>query len=423
MPEAIGPDADDYSDPAVIRAYVRHPDAPDVLRRKCLVVGSKGSGKSFFLKHQQLAHHPSAHLLKLPTDLSAVAGDLGIGGRSEQIAPARATSIRGKTAALLAATVLKQAAERNNNAVDPYIVNIFLPGHSSDISGKVDARRAGQIKRDLNRMPLEEWTHSPELDLMQDFAQGVRDLSGSPPIFLLDRGEDISAPALEVLMKLLDQSIPGITAIAARPAIQQLVPDVPNLTMQPGDHYDVVHLGTDPYGETWRSFVQDATRNYFELNDINAPGLADLTWTRNLARDSIKWAISYTHIALQTPERRDIERRRDHMKILRDTAESRARTILTNLVDIRRIVHEVRQRVPATTNGPQIAIDIQLGDFPEQLSLMGGRTRNERMIQAGLRAEAFYILPATSWHPYEVPNCVEISPLLAWDGSNKKWIE
>jgi len=422
--DAMGPDADDYDDHSVLRAHVRHPDAPEVLRRKSLIVGSKGSGKSFFLKHQRLTNHKNAFLLKLPAELSAVSGDLGIGGRAEVIDPDRAASIKGKAAALFAASILKASADNANmRTFDSRIINCFLPDGEGRLGGEVNLDEARAIKSHLNRLSLEKWRHAPELDLIKDFSDSVRGADGELPVFFLDRAEDISAPALEVMMMLLDQSVPALTAIAARPAIQQLIPLAENVTMQPGDHYDLVHLGLDPYGNDWQQFVLAATQKYFELTTAKMRLAGDSGWTRALARDSIKMAIAYSQIAARHQGQGGFERLRTVMKLQRDTTESRARTYLGEYVDLRQMIAVVHQQIPEVLTGPQVAVDIIIQSAADQLSLLSEPGREARMLQAGIRAEAFFIRPGTAWHPYEVPSQVELNPILAWDGVNPRWIE
>ena len=115
-----------------------------------------------------------------------------------------------------------------------------------------------------------------------------------------DRAEDISVPSLNVLMRLLDQSVRPLIVIAARPGISQLLPRHQDPTFIPGDHYDIIHVGLNPYDDLWQTFVKGATRNYLAANEIIVSDDIDLRWTCRMSRDSIRQAVSFAQIAIST---------------------------------------------------------------------------------------------------------------------------
>lgn len=74
-------DGETLSGEQLAETHVPHPGVGTYLQRSTLVVGSKGAGKTFLLRHRKHTTHPGALYINLFKTLTSIARDSGLGGR------------------------------------------------------------------------------------------------------------------------------------------------------------------------------------------------------------------------------------------------------------------------------------------------------------------------------------------------------
>ena len=76
------------------------PSVDEYFRRSTLLIGSRGVGKTFLLRHRKQTSHRGAVYVNLVETLPSIAKDAGIGGRSLAFSADEANRIRAKTVSL-----------------------------------------------------------------------------------------------------------------------------------------------------------------------------------------------------------------------------------------------------------------------------------------------------------------------------------
>lgn len=418
-------DADKISAQQLTDTHVLHPGAPERFSRSTLVIGSRGSGKTFLLRHRKQTTHEGAVYVNLLKALQSLSRDAGLGGRSLTYSEPLADQIRGKTAALLAITTLELCSREVNDSLDS---SLALFDHLLPVAlrstRRLTAANARELRRAVNVLPLTDWPPLPDTSAFSEVFGELSNLYPYPLTLLLDRAEDVPLPSVHLLTQMLDQSFEVLTVIAARPGVSQLLPVAHDPTLVPGDHYDILHLGLQPYQDSWSRFVDTAVRNFLESNQRRVPSDFSLAWAISLARDSLRDAASFAQAALLNGTSRNLTQRADHFKSLREQRLARARAVLyPDVQDFGLFVKTVQAATKlALASRSQFALVIEFEDDDAQISLLGPGDRRREILLSAIRAEALYLAPGFCWHPYELPNRVELAPLLAWNGENTQWI-
>src|SRR5215469_1607610 len=89
------------------QTHTRPPGVSDHFKRSTLLIGSRGVGKTFLLRHRKQTSHQGGIYVNLVDTLHSIARDAGIGGRSLAFTEDQASRIRAKTAALIASRVIE----------------------------------------------------------------------------------------------------------------------------------------------------------------------------------------------------------------------------------------------------------------------------------------------------------------------------
>lgn len=420
-------DGEKVSTEQIEETHVPHPGVSEHFRRSTLLIGSRGVGKTFLLRHRKQTSHQGAIYINLVETLHSIARDAGIGGRSLVFAQDQAARIRAKTAALIASRAIELCLREvgGDMSLKLTLMDPLLPPELRQ-SSPATAATAKVIGFDISTSPLSLW---PPSDLTHILIDVLSDLANAYPhrlALFLDRAEDISIPSLGVLMQLLDQSVEALAVIAARPGVAQLIPRDRDPTLIPGDHYDIVHVGVSPYSESWLHFVGSATRNYLVANEIAIPDDVRLTWCCCMARDSIRQAVSFAQVAVSTNSPATFGLRLPQIRAAREQLLRVLRQLLVpEHADFRNVIDHVHHHPRISgrlANESQLCVLLRVVGQSLQQSLLSEPDQLSDYLLRAMRGGGFLCPPGYHWHPYELPDMFELAPLLAWDGRNEKWI-
>jgi hypothetical protein len=388
------------------------------LTRSTLLVGTRGSGKTMFLR--RCRHKDSG--LSLYGDLRKVLNpltrDTGAAGLSfKEISASSEQPIREKAIALLSQWLFARVSEAgvplNSLALRRVLPDGFMNKESmtsdylSTVREKLEISSLSDF-RNISRQGSFE-------DLLQHISEKTNDSKGALTI-LLDRAEEIPYPGLPPVMQLLDQRHEFLTIVATRPGIlgpdHQMSPDLP----VPGDHYNIKHLGSTPYGQEWRTFVAEVLDAWLPRNAIHVPK-DEFNWLLSIARDSLRNALELLYNALDKNNRYDAERARAQLKLIRETQMKAAQGQMRRLNgDLKGLLKRVRQRTEKLELPISVSFKRQpqssLFDTPRHLRDM---TRDEQVVYLGLRTGLFTTLDGVNWHPFGAIDSFEIPPLFIWE--------
>src|SRR5438093_1002039 len=106
-------DAEKTSTRQITENFRIPPGVEETVSRSCLIVGTRGSGKTMFLRRQRHLHHGVALYGDLRKILNPITSDTGAAGLTFDLMPHLEPLIRSKAASLLAHWAAAQANERN----------------------------------------------------------------------------------------------------------------------------------------------------------------------------------------------------------------------------------------------------------------------------------------------------------------------
>lgn len=428
MSSRVPADGEKVSTQQIQQTHVPHPGISEHFSRSALLIGSRGVGKTFLLRHRKQTSHQGAVYINLVDTMHSIARDAGIGGRSLVFTEDQAKRIRAKTAALIASKVMELCIREVSYDIPLKlsIINPLLPPELHESSATPTAR-ATDLRFAISRSPLVSWQARDNTHILVEIMRQIADVYPYPLCLFFDRAEDIAIPSLSVLIQLLDQSVEPLAIIAARPGVAQLIrmnQDDP--TLIPGDHYDIIHVGVNPYDEPWTQFVESATRNYLAANEIVIPEDLHFAWAWNMARDSIRQAVNFAQIAISTAVNADDNQR---LTLMHAAREQLLRIVRQQLVpehaDFRNVIDHIRQEKSVASsfdNESQFYLLLRIVGRPPQQSLLGEQDMLTDYVLRAMRGGALFYPPGHHWHPYELPDTFELAPLLTWDGRNTSWI-
>lgn len=403
--------------------HVPHPGVPSEFLRSSLLVGSRGAGKTFLLRQRRQTSHPGAVHLSLVETLSSISRDAGLGGRAVAFDADDGQRIASKTAALLAVYALQNLLE------EPGVDGAFSLSELDSVltpdlraTGRADRLKVAALRRAVVGSPLGEWPAHADLDGLIDALVAMAAASPAPFALFLDRAEAATAPSASFLVRLLDQTVPVLTVLAGRPGLSQLLPPRHDPTLVPGDHYDLVQIGVDPYTPDWSAFASSVVTRTLEVSGVADSAQPPLDWALRLSRESLRRALALAQVSLQadSPEAR--------AGLTREFRSQQLATVRGELypdhVDFEEVLDSALARADLAgrrASGPQFRLSLSLEGAGDQISLLDTPDTAREFLLRALRAEALLLPPGHSWHPYELPSLFEVSPLLVWDGSNTLW--
>ncbi len=417
-------DAEKTNKNQVVANYRTPPEIESQIARSTLLVGTRGSGKTMFLRHRRHQHDGVAVYGDLRKIATPISGELGAGGMSFEIKPSLEPVIRSKAAGLVAAWAAQQVLERLPNFPWPALLAV-LPPHLR-MRGELPSPDAmSSLRETIANCPLLDFGSYAGQEPLEDFLAAVSEQAsrqGSGPLLLLlDRAEEVPYPALPVVMRLLDQSFPFLTVVASRPGIlgadNQGSGDVP----VPGDHYNVRHLGASPYSAQWEMFQESVLRAWLPRT-IEAIPPQELHHLIRLCRDSARHALEVVHYSLDDGGGYTSARANSRLRLLRDTLLLAAQGSLRGMNnDLRAFVARIRKRL-----GSPLELPVRLrfaGDGQRRLPNIPAYflelTKEERAVRVGLRAGFFTTEHGVPWHPFLQLEAVEIPPILVWEEGDR----
>ena len=377
--------------------------------RSLLLIGTRGSGKTYYLRRYRHIHEGTAFLGDLKFIVNPVTRDTGAAGLGfELIPPSLELPIRAKTAALLAAWLAEEARSRRIESPWKFFERL-LP---------VRVHTGDNVYLQTAAVNVHDFRASDSIDCLLDFARELDqrcERSSRPAAVLLDRAEDVPYPGLAPVLSLLDQSNPFLTIIAARPGLFVPPTVVSGAPIIPGDHYDVQHLGASPYSRKWHGYMEEVLKAWVP-NAVTQHPAEKIELVLNLCRDSLRNPVKlvYNSIDETTGSYNELEFD-EFFKMLQGVmlkaAQGYLRHLNPRLLDF---LASVRRRtrplilpvlIDLRTEGQ---VRIPLADVPIEMSA------DEKFLRLALRSGFFTTLDGEHWHPYSSLEEVEIPPLFIW---------
>jgi hypothetical protein len=400
--------------------HVPHPGAPTTLGRSSLIIGSKGAGKTMLLRHRKKAYYPGALYINLLKTLGPITRDAGLGGRVLLFSDDDDLRIQQKTSALLAAAIFRGILEddKPRARLSASWMNPLLP-EDLQLSGSIrSVKRAEEVQRAISRYPLHRWDARPVGFDLQDLVEKAASTRELDTALFLDRAEDAPAPSVRLLLTLLDQSFSVLTAIASRPGIAEQLLNERDETLIPGDHYAIIHLGSDPYAESWQVFAKEAITRYLEENGEEILDTSSLDWCVRMGRDSIRTAIELAWISGHThgnPVDRaglvaEVQERQ--RTIVRTRMQPLAYDFIDVLDGVRNRLHRQARRTGQF-----------IGEFSVAALEEPSEGKLRSVLNRAIACDAIALPAGTVWHPYDQPLQFEIPPILLWKRGLPLWID
>lgn len=391
--------------------------------RSTLLVGARGSGKTMLLRTAR--HHDDYVAIygDLRKILNGVSADTGVGGLSfNEIAPSEEGYLHDKTAGLLMLWLAQESKKRDVAFSREQIVKVLPPGVRSQIPN--DDQTIEWLDENLPTITPGMFRRAPNLDILYDlideFAERVRNKCGKNLLLLLDRAEEVPFPCLVPVLRLLDQNHSFRVVIACRPGILGSTPAVHPSLPRAGDHYDVRHLGYAPYSKEWRKFQVDVLRVWIpkSLEAIPHDALETLL---KICRDSMRCALELVYNSIEDDGRYSESRSRAAVENLKTMLFGAVQGSLRKLNDdIGGILKAIRQspgyKLP-------VLLEIPSADTSkhEQLHLLDNAnsfhasTRTEQFVRLALRTWLLSVPDGTHWSPFVRLDALELNPIFLWD--------
>jgi hypothetical protein len=415
----LGVDAEKIPHTLLEKSHIPQPGAPENFTRSALLVGSRGVGKTFLLRHRKKTSHPEALRIDLKETLSPLSLE-GIGGGNFDLTEPYAQRVASRAAALVIVEVLRQLVDERRSALalpSQASLNRLLPRGNRTGPGRGNH---AELKRLAANLETSEWPETSPTLLSEIISDVHSKLEGGLALFL-DRADDVSYAAVQRLMPLLSQSLPFLTVIAVRPgALQLVVNGGADASEFAGDHYQIVHLGSTPRTPAWDDYMDRMIRRFFEMNGERIATGSSIAWASRLGRESARNSIQFLEQVRGYSGRERVEALAAQRSYMLNTMTEMVRQRNPHLRWLINRLHQRNRKVLG--EGPFRPVLLEMPDLDEGASIVTNRTPVQSFVLSALRAEVLYLPAGTRWHPYVLGNTFEIAPILAWDGVNESWI-
>lgn len=426
LPEGVLPaEADRIPSEQLGDTHVPHPDAPMEFRRPTLLVGVRGAGKTFLLRHRRHCVQQGALYINLRVELQSLSNAHGIGSQAADLPADLELLVRRQSSALVALAIVRELLDNEPavSRIDAEVLSPLIPQTCRPTERWLDISRLMDLRRAMRACSDDLWMDDSLAggDLVEFLLELHRGLDVNLTLFL-DRADDVPAAAVAPLVALLDQSAPFVLVIAGRPAVAHAIPSMHDSGAVPTDHYDVIHLGSDPYSAVWQEFSAEAVSKYLAVNGVQLPDDSSLDWCFRLGRDSLRRSARLAQIAVGTTS--DHDRRRGQVAQMQATLLAKIRGEMRTIHSdfpayLRKLKEEAAE---ALSSGEQVALEVEVDGSRAAFDLLGERDQFSLALLRAVRSEAFCLPSGVTWHPYELPTRFEVLPLVAWDGKNDSWI-
>ncbi|GAA1451994.1 hypothetical protein GCM10009641_87340 [Mycobacterium cookii] len=401
--------------------HIPHPGAPLDINRSALLIGSRGSGKTTFLRYRKQSAYPGAIYINLLNALFPITREAGLGGRDLAVDPDLDARIQRKTAALLAVAALTQAIQDDGPAcgLAHESLSILSPVLPAEISTtrKCTAGNLERLAFAVGDHHLDFWDTLPAARRLMSCLLKIAGRRDVETLIFLDRAEDAPAACVSLLVKLLDQSFELLCVVASRPGIAEQVFGIHDPTLVPGDHYNIIHLGVSPYSHEWQAFSREAVARYLTVNgsDISAEDVAP--WVSMIGRDSIRQMVELAYI-MQTPQltSNDLARQITNVsRRIRSNVTVRMRPVVR---DFAAVLDSFRKQHLSAIGGAtgQTVLELEAYELDDTVD-----NKTARLVRRALAAEALHLTEGEIWDANLLPTRFEIPPLLLWDQRFIQW--
>lgn len=421
VPEPLWVEGEHIPTGRLTEVFRSPPGVPSRPPRSALIIGSRGAGKTTFLRHLARVHRGVAISLSLGLEMASISQELPKGFLAVDSDPEEEQGIVGKAVALAAAGMAQRALIAGVS-VEPAALMAAVPEGIIDRRPRsLNPSSVQTIRTAVDQAELDRFEALAKGRVLQQFASSLGqacDAQGlGPLLILLDRGDNVVPTCLAAVFQLLDQS-DAYTAVAAmRPGPSpppQLV-DTP-ASAAAGDHYDVFTLGARPRSQPWLEFVEESLRAQRQLADgLDLMPRELVAGVLALSRDSVRVAIDVLGRVLSAPNSQSDESAAlDGMHDIAENLQLSAKKLLRQFhPDVAGLLRELRAdlQTRGAAAGTPCLLSVQ---SPRQASLLETTTDVDRMIAVGLRCGAFCLPDGVPWAPGDRPLEVEIHPLMLW---------
>ncbi len=401
-------DAEKCETKALMDNFCLPPGLAHEIGRSMLLLGTRGSGKTYYLRRCR-HKYKGAIIGDLKYILNSITQNTGGAGLSfDLIPPSLEPLIRSKTTALLCTWLASEANERDIKLPHKAISNV-LPS-KVEITDDLYFR--------ISEMNLEDFENSGStisfLAFLTTLAKACEAKLGRL-LILLDRAENVPITSLSPIFSLLDQSHPFFAIVAARTGIIGPKNMSSSVSITPGDHYDIIHLGSSPYSEKWRNFAKDVLKAWVP-NTFKQLSSDVIELILNISRDSLRNAVVVAFNSIDEQSGKfDRNKFEEHVQILQDTLLNAAQGNLRHLhPNLKGIVNRVRRRIDPFFLPVLIQFE---GEKQAELPILTSfreLSKSEMFIRLALRAGFLATKNGKSWNPFASVQEVEIPPLYLW---------
>jgi hypothetical protein len=395
------------------------------VHRKVLLIGSKGSGKSTFLRFQQQTYPGLALRVDLPYALGALAQVEGRGALDPDAEVEGDAAVEGKAACLLGLAICEHFSRINDEPIDGSIISLLVPsqllptGTTFDVSG-IEALRQGLLSHDSERF-LSIHQSRPLSEMITRLAESS-ERPARRLLLLMDRADMIALPAVRAASQVLDQGGSYNAVIATRPGARWPAEELTQYGIVAGDSFAIEHLGIDPRSDEWRLFVRGALNAQFH-DEVGRAGENLIQSIITLSRDSVRCALQLTAKALQESEYSPEATTAALLSSLKNNQIlSAQKTLPGPLHDFGGIIRKARDQVKLRTGSAVVrtAVELRL-TLPAEAAARGERMEYTDAVLSALRCGAMAMPSGVPWIPGSIPEVVEFSPVPLWDPEDGLW--
>ncbi len=284
-------DGEKIPDEDVRRIFRQPPGAPPAFYRSSLVIGSRGVGKTTLLRYHKETHNGIAVHINLATVFGSLTKQTALGPLGFDHPPDLERALAGKAGSLLALEFAERVL-RKGVSVGEAELGLCLPAELRPQTNGVTKEWIDRARKDVARTGLEVFADIGEGRPLTEFVAALGDTSvhgPGPLLLLLDRADMVASAALEPIFELLDQSAQYVVLLAMRPGhVSQTVATLGE-TVVPGDHYGIVHLGTEPLSQEWNAFATEAVEA--QIGELSEVPSATAQAIIRISRDSLRTAL------------------------------------------------------------------------------------------------------------------------------------
>ena len=424
---SMGPpwvDGEKIPDDRLEEIYLHPPGVPVSFVKSQLIIGSRGVGKTTLFRFQKLRHPGIAIHLSLATVFSSITKQSGLGPLSFDCPPGIEPLISAKASSLLAMSLCERLSAKGV-VLSADLLRPCLPESATVGAGLLRDVDFDSLRRHIVASPLKNFETAADMGQLPQLVAALGKSAQrhhGPLLLLLDRADMVSSATLVPIIDLLDQSEGFVVLVAMRPGHAGDIVANFSASVVAGDHYGVVHLGTEPRSQEWIKFVENAVRAQLQINspEFDRP-LADvLAKAIQLSRESLRTVLEVVARASLTTSGNRVSEAILAFDDVRESLLTAAQTTLQKFnVDFRQFVNSCRDEMlhrRNTDNRPPLLISFSR-NAPE--TLFDKPTKLNRFIELALRCGAFCMPEGERWVPASQPTSVELPPLLTWQPKDR----